>query len=57
MSSRTFLDNHVSQLVRIDFFTLHTIRFQVLFVFVILARDRRRVVHFNYGSTKERGAT
>jgi transposase InsO family protein len=43
----TFLDNHVSQLASIDFFTVHTIWFQVLFVFVILAHDRRRVLHFN----------
>ena len=43
----TFLDNHVSQLASIDFFTVHTISFQVLFVFVILAHDRRRVLHFN----------
>jgi hypothetical protein len=44
---RTFLDNHVSQLASIDFFTVHTIWFQILFVFVVLAHDRRRVVHFN----------
>ena len=46
-SWRTFLDNHVSQLASVDFFTVHTIWFQVLFVFVILAHDRRRVLHFN----------
>jgi putative transposase len=44
---RTFLHNHLSQLVSIDFFTVHTIWFEVLFVFVVLAHDRRRVVHFN----------
>ena len=44
---RTFLANHVSQLVSIDFFTVHTICFEILFVFVVLAHDRRRVVHFN----------
>jgi len=27
---RTFLDNHVSQIVSVDFFTVPTIRFQVL---------------------------
>ena len=31
----------------IDFFTVPTIRFQVLYVFLVLAHDRRRVVHFN----------
>ena len=44
---RTFLDNHVQNLVSVDFFTVPTIRFQVLYVFLVLAHDRRRVVHFN----------
>ncbi len=44
---KTFLHNHVSQLVSIDFFTVHTIWFEVLFVFVVLAHDRRRVLHSN----------
>jgi transposase InsO family protein len=44
---RTFLDNHVPQLVSIDFFTVPTIRFQVLYVFLVLAHDRRRIVHCN----------
>jgi putative transposase len=44
---RTFLENHVSQLVSIDFFTVPTIRFQVLYVFLVLSHDRRRILHFN----------
>ena len=44
---RTFLDNHVKNLVSVDFFTVPTIRFQVLYVFLVLGHDRRRVVHFN----------
>ena len=44
---RTFLDNHAKQLVSIDFFTVPTIRFQVLYVFLVLAHDRRRIFHFN----------
>ena len=44
---RTFLQNHVSQLVSIDFFTVQTIRFQVLYVFLVLAHDRRRILHFH----------
>jgi putative transposase len=44
---RTFLDNHLQQLVSIDFFTVHTIRFQVLYVFLVLAHERRRILHFN----------
>ena len=42
----TFLDNHVRDLVSIDFFTVPTARLRVLFVFVVLAHHRRRVVHF-----------
>jgi putative transposase len=44
---RTFLENHVKTMVSVDFFTVPTIRFQVLYVFLILAHDRRRIVHFN----------
>jgi putative transposase len=33
--------------VSLDFFTLLTVRLRVLFVFVVLAHDRRRVLHFN----------
>ncbi len=44
---RTFLKNHAQQLVSIDFFTVPTIRFQVLYVFLVLAHDRRRILHFN----------
>jgi transposase InsO family protein len=43
---RTFLDNHVKSLVSVDFFTVPTIRFQVLYVFLVLAHERRRIVHF-----------
>jgi transposase InsO family protein len=44
---RTFLDNHVKDLVSVDFFTVPTIRFHVLYVFLVLAHDRRRILHFN----------
>ena len=44
---RTFLTNHVSDLVSLDFFTVPTARLRVLFVFVVLAHDRRRVLNFN----------
>ena len=43
---RTFLENHVKTLVSIDFFTVPTIRFQILYVFLVLAHDRRRILHF-----------
>src|SRR3989449_4349340 len=44
---RTFLANHVRDLVSLDFFTVPTARLRVLFVLVVLAHHRRRVVHFN----------
>ena len=44
---RTFLTNHVRDLVAVDFFTVPTAQLRVLFVLVVLAHDRRRVVHFN----------
>jgi len=46
-SWRAFLDNHVKDLVSIDFFTVPTATFRVLFVFVVLAHERRRIVHLN----------
>ena len=44
---RTFLTNHVATLVSMDFFTVPTLTGRVLFVFVLLAHQRRRIVHFN----------
>src|SRR5207253_5352767 len=44
---RTFLANHVRDLVALDFFTVPTARLRVLFVLVVLVHHRRRVVHFN----------
>ena len=44
---RTFLDNHIQTLVSVDFFVVPTVLFKVLFVFVVLAHERRRVVHVN----------
>ena len=42
---RTFLDNHVRNMVSVDFFTVPTVRFQILYVFLVLAHDRRRILH------------
>ncbi len=44
---RTFLDNHVRDLVSIDFFTVPTAKLRVLFVFIVLSHERRRLIHFN----------
>jgi hypothetical protein len=44
---RTCLDNHVTDLASIDFFTVPTARFRILYVFIVLHHDRREIVHFN----------
>jgi hypothetical protein len=44
---RTFLKNHAPDLIAMDFFTLPTATFRVLFVLVVLSHARRRLVHFN----------
>src|SRR3954447_25298009 len=44
--SQTFLANHVKSMVSVDFFTMPTIRFQILSVFLVLAHDRRRILPF-----------
>jgi transposase InsO family protein len=45
-SWKTFLHNHVGEIVATDFFTVPTIRLRVLFVFVVLEHQRRKVLHF-----------
>ena len=44
---RTFLANHVRDIVAIDFFTVPTLTFRVLYGFLVLRHDQRVVVHFN----------
>jgi putative transposase len=44
---RTFLDNHELELVSVDFFTVPSATFRVLYVFVVLRHERREIVHFN----------
>jgi hypothetical protein len=43
---RTFLQSHIGEMVSVDFFTVPTLRFHVLYVFLVLAHERRRIVHF-----------
>jgi putative transposase len=42
---RTFLANHVDQIVAADFFVVPTVTYRLLFVLVILAHRSRGVVH------------
>ena len=43
----TFLKNHAKDIVSVDFFTVPTATFRVLFVFLVLSNDRRQIIHFN----------
>jgi putative transposase len=44
---RTFLTNHVATLVSMNFFTVPTLTGRVLSVLVLLAQQRRRIIHGN----------
>jgi transposase InsO family protein len=43
----TFLRNHREAIAAMDFFTVPTVTFGVLYCFFIIAHDRRRILHFN----------
>lgn len=45
-SWRTFLTNHADCLASIDFFVFPTATFRLLFGFIVLHHERRRIVHF-----------
>jgi hypothetical protein len=42
-----FLRNHREAIAAMDFFTVPTITFGVLYCFFIISHDRRRILHFN----------
>ena len=44
---KTFLANHLKETIALDFLTVPTATFKVLFVVVILSHDRRRILHIN----------
>jgi putative transposase len=46
-SWRTFLANHIEDIVAIDFFVVRTATFRVLYVLLVMSHDRRRIRHFN----------
>jgi hypothetical protein len=43
---KTFLRNHIGEIVATDFFTVPTVGLRVLFVFLVLEHRRRKVLHF-----------
>jgi hypothetical protein len=44
---KTFLTNHVQDLVALNFFVVPTVTYKVLFILLILAQHRGWVVHFS----------
>jgi transposase InsO family protein len=44
---KTFLQNHAKEFISVDFFTVPTATFRVLYVFLVLSHERRKVLHFN----------
>jgi len=44
---RTFLHNHLAEMLAIDFAVVPTVRGELLFVFIVLSLLRRRVLHVN----------
>jgi hypothetical protein len=43
----TFLRNHREAIVAMDFFTVPTLTFGVLYCFFVIGHDRRKILHFN----------
>lgn len=43
----TFLKNHMKNTSAVDFFTIPTINFRILYCFIVLSHDRRKIIHFN----------
>ena len=44
---KTFLHNHAKDLIAVDFFVVPSATCRVLYVFLVLAHERRKVLHFN----------
>ncbi len=46
-SWRTFLANHASDLIALDFLVAPTATFRILYVLIVLSHDRRRILHID----------
>lgn len=44
---KAFLQNHREAIAAMDFFTVPTLTFGVLYCFFVISHDRRRILHFN----------
>jgi putative transposase len=48
---KTFLQNHRETIAAMDFFTVPTLTFGILYCFFVIDHDRRRILHFNVRGT------
>jgi putative transposase len=46
-SWRTFLQNHAGAIAAMDFFVVPTVTCRLLYVLIVIAHERRKVIHFN----------
>ena len=44
---KSFLKNHASEIISIDYFSVPIINFKILHALVFLSHQRRKVIHFN----------
>lgn len=44
---KAFLKNHRRVIAAMDFFTVHTVTFGILYCFFLIGHDRRRILHLN----------
>src|SRR3984893_393267 len=44
---RTFLQNHMTDIVAVDMFVVATATFRLFSALILLGHDRRRIIHFN----------
>jgi putative transposase len=54
---KAFLRNHLGSMVSVDFLTVPTLTFRVLYVFIVLWHPRRRLLHFNVVESPSAGWT
>lgn len=47
---KTFLKNHSRKIISVDFFTVATVNFKIVYVLVFLEHSRRKIIHFNITS-------
>jgi hypothetical protein len=48
-----FLRNHREAIMAMDFFTVPTVTFNLLYCFFIISHDRRRIVHINHSASHQ----